>query len=51
MNQPFEHTILLSDLDGTLIPRCGRVSEGNRAAVERFVAGGGRFGEIGRAHV
>lgn len=44
MNQPFAHTILLSDLDGTLIPRGGRVSEGNRAAVERFVAGGGRFG-------
>ena len=44
MTKTFEHTILLSDLDGTLIPRGGRVSEGNRAAIERFVRGGGRFG-------
>ena len=40
----FEKTIILSDLDGTLIPRGGRVSMGNRAAIERFVAAGGRFG-------
>ena len=42
--KPYENTILISDLDGTLIPRGGRVSQANRAAIERFVRGGGRFG-------
>ena len=42
--KPYENTMIISDLDGTLIPRGGQVSEANRNAIERFVAGGGRFG-------
>lgn len=36
-------TLIISDLDGTLIPRGGVISQENRQAVEDFVAGGGRF--------
>ena len=36
--------MLITDLDGTLIPRGGVVSEENRAAIRAFVDGGGHFG-------
>lgn len=35
---------IVSDMDGTLLGPDGRVPPRNRAAVERFVAAGGRFG-------
>lgn len=38
-----DQTILFSDLDGTLFSTDGRVSPTNRAAVERYIAAGGRF--------
>lgn len=39
----YEKTLLISDLDGTLIPRGGVISEENKKALRRFAAGGGRF--------
>ena len=39
----YENTLIISDLDGTLIPRGGVISEENKEALQRFVAGGGRF--------
>lgn len=41
--KPYENILLISDLDGTLIPRGGVISEENKAALHRFVEGGGRF--------
>ena len=35
--------MIISDLDGTLIPRGGVISQENRQAIEAFVAEGGRF--------
>ena len=35
--------LIISDLDGTLIPRGGVISAENRQAIADFVAGGGRF--------
>ena len=43
-HRPYETYMLITDLDGTLIPRGGVVSEANRAAIRSFVAGGGCFG-------
>ena len=40
----YENYMLITDLDGTLIPRGGIVSAENRAAVRAFVNGGGHFG-------
>lgn len=40
----FSNIALFSDLDGTLFDRDLRVSPENRAALERFVDGGGLFG-------
>lgn len=42
--RPYENYMLITDLDGTLIPRGGIVSAENRAAVQAFVDGGGHFG-------
>lgn len=39
----YEKTLIISDLDGTLIPRGGVISEENKKALQRFVAGGGHF--------
>lgn len=39
----YEKILIISDLDGTLIPRGGVISEENKEALRRFVAGGGRF--------
>ena len=35
--------MIISDLDGTLIPRGGVISAENKAAVKAFVEAGGRF--------
>ena len=35
--------MIISDLDGTLIPRGGVISAENKAAIQAFVDGGGRF--------
>lgn len=35
--------MIISDLDGTLIPRGGLISAENKAAIQTFVAEGGRF--------
>ncbi|HAQ55147.1 MAG TPA: haloacid dehalogenase, partial [Anaerovibrio sp.] len=35
--------MIISDLDGTLIPRGGVISPENKAAIEEFVKGGGSF--------
>ncbi len=52
-DQPFAGVLLVSDLDGTLLDSRKRISHENRRALERFVAGGGRFtlatGRIARA--
>ena len=39
----FDGILLVSDLDSTLLTNDKRISEGNRAAIDRFVAAGGRF--------
>lgn len=45
-----DQTILFSDLDGTLFNTRGEVSPANRAAVERYIAAGGKFAlSTGRA--
>ena len=36
--------MIISDLDGTIIPHGGCVSEANKRAIESFLAGGGHFG-------
>ena len=36
--------MIISDLDGTIIPHGGVVSEANKRAIESFRAGGGHFG-------
>ena len=47
-----DETILFSDLDGTLFDSRGRISRENRAAIERYMAAGGRFAfSTGRAPV
>lgn len=35
--------MIISDLDGTLIPRGGMISAENKTAIRKFVEGGGRF--------
>ena len=35
--------LIISDLDGTLIPRGGKISGENRKAIQKFVDGGGLF--------
>lgn len=40
---PFRGVLLLSDMDGTLLDSKRRISEKNRAAVNRFIEGGGLF--------
>ena len=42
--QPYESYMIISDLDGTIIPHGGVVSEANKRAIESFRAGGGHFG-------
>lgn len=42
--KPYEDYLIISDLDGTIIPHGGRVSGANKRAVADFVAGGGHFG-------
>jgi len=39
----YKDFLLVSDLDGTLLNSAKTVSEGNKAALNEFVAGGGRF--------
>jgi Cof subfamily protein (haloacid dehalogenase superfamily) len=39
----YEDFLLVSDLDGTLLSSDKTISSGNRAAISRFVHGGGRF--------
>ena len=39
----FTGKLIISDLDGTLIPRGGVISSENRVAIQKFVAEGGRF--------
>lgn len=42
--KPYESYMIISDLDGTIIPHGGCVSEANKQAIESFLAGGGHFG-------
>lgn len=42
--KPYESYMIISDLDGTIIPHGGVVSEANKRAIESFLAGGGHFG-------
>ena len=42
--KPYESHMIISDLDGTIIPHGGVVSEANKRAIESFRAGGGHFG-------
>ena len=42
--KPYESYMIISDLDGTIIPHGGCVSEANKQAIESFLAGGGNFG-------
>lgn len=42
--KPYENYLIISDLDGTIIPHGGRISAANKAAIATFVAGGGHFG-------
>lgn len=42
--KPYESYMIISDLDGTIIPHGGCVSEANKRAIESFLAGGGCFG-------
>ncbi len=39
----FDGILIMSDLDGTLLNSAGHVSDGNRDAIEYFIARGGRF--------
>jgi len=40
---PYEGRLLVCDMDGTLLDSSGKVSEENKAALDRFVEGGGLF--------
>jgi Cof subfamily protein (haloacid dehalogenase superfamily) len=40
---PFRGVLLLSDMDGTLLDSKRRISEKNKAAINRFIEGGGLF--------
>ncbi len=40
---PFKGIMLVTDMDGTLLDGKSRISEGNRRAIKRFIAGGGLF--------
>lgn len=40
---PFLGKMLVTDMDGTLLDSKSRISEKNRKAIERFIAGGGLF--------
>ena len=42
--KPYGYYMIISDLDGTIIPHGGVVSEANKRAIESFRAGGGHFG-------
>ena len=42
--KPYESYMIISDLDGTIIPHGGVVSEANKRAIESFRVGGGHFG-------
>ena len=42
--KPYGSYMIISDLDGTIIPHGGVVSEANKRAIESFRAGGGHFG-------
>ena len=42
--KPYESYMIISDLDGTIIPHGGCVSEANKRTIESFLAGGGHFG-------
>ena len=42
--KPYESYMIISDLDGTIIPHGGCVSEANKRAIESVLAGGGHFG-------
>ena len=42
--KPYESYMIISDLDGTIIPHGSCVSEANKRAIESFLAGGGHFG-------
>lgn len=42
--KPYGSYMIISDLDGTIIPHGGCVSEANKQAIESFLAGGGHFG-------
>ncbi|WP_337515796.1 HAD family hydrolase [Mitsuokella jalaludinii] len=44
--KPYESYMIISDLDGTIIPHGGVVSEANKRAIESFRAGGGHFGIV-----
>lgn len=40
----YENHLIISDLDGTIIPHGGHISAANKTAIAEFVAGGGHFG-------
>ncbi|HEX2944531.1 MAG TPA: HAD family hydrolase [Clostridia bacterium] len=42
-HQPFKGWLLVSDMDGTLLNSKSELSAGNKAALDRFTAGGGLF--------
>ena len=42
--KPYESYTIISDLDGTIIPHGGCVSEANKRAIAAFIGGGGHFG-------
>lgn len=44
MTKPYENYMLISDLDGTLVPHGRKISKANKEAVRAFVEGGGLFG-------
>lgn len=39
----YENILIITDLDGTLIPRGGVISADNKRAIAEFIAGGGRL--------
>jgi len=42
--KPYENYMLISDLDGTIVPHGKAISAANAEAIRAFVAGGGLFG-------
>ncbi|MFC2606911.1 MAG: HAD family hydrolase [Selenomonas sp.] len=42
--KPYEQYMLISDLDGTIVPHGKAISAANAEAIRAFVAGGGLFG-------